>query len=326
MSTTTDRRGFLKASVAFLVSLSALPIYAERYRGLALASGTGGGGVLNFRRIYLDAALRERFFPFLQTVFHLYPENQLHQLILELASRYETDEEIYEALQRQLPSIKPLLGDLTYAIPALNNQKREMTRQTLQFLDPTRTVTGYLEIGSTGRYVSDLRHHVPIEGPIYIVNDIAPSYNPTDMLERGGVAKVGTYVPMGNYDPIPSDAVGDESLDLVTNFIGLHHCPIDRLDAFAHSIHRVLRPGGRLLHRDHDVDSPDMETLVALAHDVFNAGVWLPWAENSAQVRLFRSIPEWSRYLTSVGFVGSARTIAQANDPTRNLLLEFVKS
>ena len=74
------------------------------------------------------------------------------------------------------------------------------------------------------------------------------------------------------------------------------------------------------------MDDPGQEALVALAHDVFNAGVSLTWEANHAQIRRFRSIPQWTEYLEAAGFSTSGRSQAQAHDPTRNLLLEFVKT
>jgi SAM-dependent methyltransferase len=201
-----------------------------------------------------------------------------------------------------------------------------MARQTLDFIGRDAKLDGYLEIGSTGRYVSELKDRIDVNGPVWIVNDIAPSYSPVDMIERESPFKIGEFVAMGNYDPFDAARIPDASVDLVTNFIGLHHCPTDRLEGFVASIRRVLRPGGRLLHRDHDVDGPTMDTFVALAHDVFNAGVGLTWEENAAQVRLFRSIAQWSELLESAGFRRTERALAQPHDPTQNLLLEFVKA
>jgi hypothetical protein len=78
--------------------------------------------------------------------------------------------------------------------------------------------------------------------------------------------------------------------------------------------------------RDHDVDGEEMRAMVALAHDVFNAGVKLTWAENHAQIRNFTSVPELERRLAAVRFerVGDSRF--QEGDPTRNALMVFVKA
>ena len=307
-----DRRTLLKTLVA------ALMIRPDRAWGLdALA---GGAGPSNFAAIYGDPVLRERFRPFLENVFHLYPEDRFHALITKLTREQASDEAIYRALQTELPTIEPMLADLTYAVPALRKQKAEMSRQALEFVGRGATARGYVEIGTTGRYLSDLRRHMSIEGPIWIVNDAAPGYGPVDVLERGGFLPLGEFLPLA-YGPL---VVPEASVDLVTNFIGFHHCPDSRLDMFVSTIRRVLRPGARLLLRDHDVDDATMWSLVALAHDVFNAGVGLSWDDNRRQVRRFRSIRTWTEYLGAHGFRVSPRTLAQDGDPTRNLMLEFV--
>ena len=283
----------------------------------AFASPTG-----NFHTIYGDVKLRDSFYLFLQNIFHLYPEARFHQLIIDAVAHYSSDEQIYQALLRELPGIKTLGAELTYALPALQLQKRVLSKQAQVFLGPGTEVQGYLEIGSLGRYVRQLSDRLRVSGPIWVVNDVAPGSGPVDILERGQWSEVGRFLPLGNYDPL-DDAIADESLDLVSNFIGFHHCPDDRLQGFLQSIHRVLRPGGRLLVREHDVASPTMDTFVALAHDVFNAGVRLSWTDNAAEVRGFRSVAAWTRIIEAVGFVRNDTLLMQRHDPTDNMLLDF---
>jgi SAM-dependent methyltransferase len=320
------RRTLLKGGVAALGLLSPAGAALARLLEIVAAAEAADVDPGNFRRVYGDPALRDRFFLFLQNIFHLYPEVRFHELITELSEKYATDREVYAALLERLPKIKPKLGAVTHAIPSLNKQKDEMTRQSLELLGPHPEVNGYLEIGTTGRYVSSLDAQVRMKGPTYLLNDVAPSYSPADMVERGSLRKKGHFLPLGNYDAFAGTQIPEQSLDLVTNFIGFHHCPDEQLAGFVGSIQRVLRPGGRFLLRDHDVDGESQWALVALAHDVYDAGLFLPWPVNHGQVRRFRSIPEWSEYLEAAGFQGSERRLAQAHDPTRNLLLEFVKA
>jgi SAM-dependent methyltransferase len=282
-----------------------------------------------FHRIYDDVALRDRFFLFLQNVFHLYPEAEFHQAILDLTGQHTEDQAIYEALQVRLKQIAPLGSALTYALPALKVQKDEMARQAQALLTgpgrPDR-YDGYVEIGTTGRYVDPLRKAIPLGGKVTLVNDLAPGYGPVDLLERGRVRKVGRFVPLGDYDPLDPAAVPDASVDLVSSFIGFHHCPADRLGGFVASLRRVLRPGGRLILREHDVGDPVMDTFVALAHDVFNAGVEVSWADNAQQVRGFRSVASWTALLEGAGFRREAGAELQAHDPTDNTLVAFVRA
>jgi SAM-dependent methyltransferase len=329
MSTTTDgrlgRRDFLINVLAALAGVLAAPSgFAAMLADMAAGATKGDPG--NFRAVYGDPELRDRFFLFLQNVYHLYPEVRFHELIIDLAAKDASDEQAYRALLRRLPALAPTLGSLTYALPALEKQKRELADQTMAFLGNGTAVNGYLEIGSPGRYISELRRRVDVRGPIWLINDAEPSYSAVDLMERGGLAKIGSYVPLGNYDPFVG-RIPEGSLDVVTNYIGFHHCPTARLEGFVASIRRVLRPGGRLILRDHDVDRASQWSMVALAHDVFNAGLLMSWEENHAQVRLFRSIADWTSTLTGAGFRRrTARAIAQAHDPTNNLLVEFVKA
>jgi hypothetical protein len=125
----------------------------------------------NFKRIYSDTRLRERFYLFLKNVFHLYPEERFHELILDATARGGSDREIYETVQKRLPDIEPRLSKLTYALPALAKQKEEMTRDTADLLGPMGVIKGYVEIGTPGRYVKGLRKRYAIASTVYLVND-----------------------------------------------------------------------------------------------------------------------------------------------------------
>ncbi len=272
-----------------------------------------------------EARWEDGFYRFLQNVYHLYPEDRFHTLIKEACAAHADDESIYRYIQGRLHGIKPFLADAFYALPSLAKQKAEMARQTLELLGEGREVDGYVEIGTTGRYVNTLRKRVRMKGPLVLVNDLPPTLSPVDIVERGQLGKVGTFVPLDDYAPIPADAVPDASVDLVTCYIGLHHCPPERLQAFIGSIHRVLRPGGTLVLRDHDVTSPTMDAFVALAHTVFNAGLRVPWEMNRKERRHFAPLAAWSQRLQAAGFRDTGRRLLQAHDPSDNTLMAFVK-
>jgi SAM-dependent methyltransferase len=159
---------------------------------------------------------------------------------------------------------------------------------------------------------------------VILVNDVAPTNSPVDLAERGGLRPAGSWVPLANYEPIAT-TIPDASQDLVSCYIGLHHIPLERLDPFIASIRRILKPGGAFVLRDHDVTTTEMDRLVSLAHTVFNAGLGAPWESNAAELRFFVSIAEWSRRLEAHGLKDSGKRIAQAHDPTDNLLLAFTK-
>lgn len=278
-----------------------------------------------FREVFADVARSDGFYRFLQNIFHLRPEDRFHWLIEETCARLSTDEEIYRQVQAGLPAIEPLLAPLTHALPALAKQKREMARQTLQLLGGRKSFDGYVEIGSVGRYISALRKHISVTGPLYITNDIAPTNGPGDLMERGQFAQIGRFL-MLDYQPLDSKGIAPASIDLVTCFIGLHHAPLELLDGFVRSIHRCLRPGGLFIMRDHDVRTREMHVFVSLVHTVFNLGLGVTWPVNHQEFKCFRSADEWSRYLGERGLRDLGPRLLQQNDPSDNMLMAFAKT
>lgn len=278
-----------------------------------------------FHAVWQSTKLRDGFYRFLQNVYHLYPEDRFHTLIGEGVRTYADDETIYRFLQEKLPDIKPALGDATYALPSLAKQKAEMARQTTEIVGARRGFDGYLEVGTPGRYVAHLRESLELRGTTWLVNDVEPGNGPVDVVERGGLAKVGTFVPMNDYEPIPESAIATGSCELVTCFIGLHHIEPSKLDPFVRSIVRVLKDGGLFVLRDHDVTSLEMDRFVALAHTVFNAGLMAPWKVNADERRHFAPIATWVERLAAHGLVDSGKRLLQENDPSDNTLLCFEK-
>jgi FAD/FMN-containing dehydrogenase/SAM-dependent methyltransferase len=277
----------------------------------------------DFRAVMGDSRWHDAMYGFLHNIFRLYPEDRFHALIKQACGEHDNDEAVYRHVQQQLPSIKPTLGDIRLAIPALKKQKNEMLRQTLELLGKVDRIDGYVEIGTTGRYVSVLRKHVQVTGPIFLVNDVAPSNSPQEWLERGGLKKIGNFVPLDSYSPLPAAAIADASVDLVSCYVGLHHMTPQTLDPFIRSIARVLRPGGRFVLRDHDVQTPEMFRFVGLIHSVFNAGTGASWEQNRDELRYFVSLDVWVERLAAIGLIHEGPRLFQANDPSDNALLVF---
>jgi FAD/FMN-containing dehydrogenase len=288
-------------------------------------SARAGTEKSEFHQVLTQSRWHDAMYAFLQNVFRLYPEDRINHLIREACERFADDESIYRHLQGELPRIKPTFGDFTYALPALKKQKSEMLRQTLELLGPRRAVNGYVEIGSTGRYASVLRKHLTLTGPLVMVNETPPTNSPPDVLDRGGMRRLGTYLPLANYTPLGTAALSDGSVDLVTCYVGLHHISPERLGAFTASIARVLRPGGLFVLRDHDVTSAEMFRFVSLIHTVFNAGTGAKWEQNRDELRYFASIDEWVKRLAAVGLVDTGKRLYQSRDPSDNVLMSFAK-
>jgi hypothetical protein len=336
-----SRRGFLAAaSAAALVALSlragqtwkagTAPSQPSPTRApgplLDPAVVGSNSSVGNFAFVYGNSIERDRFFPFLVHVFRLFPEEALHRLIeAQVDGENPTDEAVYREVATQLDSIKPLLADLSYSLPSLNKQKSEMTEQTVDLLGNGRSFEGYLELGTTGRYLSALEDAIEITGPVFMCHERAPTYSPVHIIDRGRLRKRGDFIPLANYETDFVASIGRAQLDFVTVFIGFHHCPVDLRESFIGSIRDAMRPGATLLLRDHNAKDERMRRVVALAHDVFNMGTRESWDYNTAELRNFYSLDTLHSMLTRFGFGGGERRIFQAGDPTRNALMVYRK-
>ncbi len=279
----------------------------------------------NFRYIYGNRVYREEFKAFLVNVFHLYPEDELHELIASVATTTDSDRAAYRGLQAQLDDIKPFFGDLTYSLPTLNKQKTVLADQTLELLGGGRRYEGYLELGSNGRFLDSLEERLDIVGDAFIISEKTPTNSLIDILDRGQLTDAGTFVAFNDYRPDIAARVPARSLDLVTVYIGFHHCPIDLREAFIASIRDVLRPGGALVVRDHNVHDEKMWRMVALAHDVFNMGTNEPWGRNERERRNFYALATLDTMLTRAGFKSDGRRLYQEGDPTLNALMLYRK-
>ena len=311
-----SKRELLRALGVIMSAAPATLLFAKE------ASNTKG----NFAYIYSDPAIREEFKSFLVNVFHLYPEDDLHALILKAVKQALTDGEVYRQVQKQLGDIKPFLGDLTYSLPALSKQKRVLTEQTAALLDPDKRYEGYLELGSNGRFLDSLEERLHIKGDCFTMAERAPTKSVIDIIDRGQIRTAGTFISLNDYRPALAKHISPRSLDLVTVYIGFHHCPVDLREEFLGSIREVLRLGGILIVRDHNVHNEKMLRLVALAHDVFNMGTQETWKYNEAERRNFYSLDKLDSMLTMAGFKPHGRRLLQKGDPTLNTLLRYTRA
>jgi hypothetical protein len=311
-----QRRSFFKTFLVACASLQMLP--QNLLAGLTTAQS-------NFKQIYSSTTLKKEFFKFLKNVFNLFPEQDLHKLISDAAAKKNDDQAVYLEVQSKLEEITPFLSSLRYEVPALMKQKDEMARQALELLGENSTYDGYLEIGSSGRYLDYLEEKINIDGERYYADGKEPGYAITEMVDRGQIKIGAKYIPLADYKTRYAEIIPGESLDLVTIYIGFHHCPLDLRVPFISSIRDTMRVGGKLILRDHDCSTEEQKVLVALAHDVFNMGTHESWAYNNKEIRNFYSLDFICNFVEQIGFKFDKRTLLQEGDPTKNALMMFTK-
>jgi SAM-dependent methyltransferase len=310
------RSTFISTVIAACASLQMLP--QNLFASISTARS-------NFKQIYSSIRLRDEFFKFLKNVFNLVPEVELHKLISDTAANQQNDEAIYLTVQSKLDDITPILSSVRYSLPSLMKQKDEMARQTLSLLGKNYAYNGYLEIGSSGRYLDYLEEQIEIKGERYYADGKEPGYGVTEMIDRGQIGIGAQYIPLADYKTRYSDIIPKESLDLVTIYIGFHHCPFELRIPFISSIRDTMRVGGKLILRDHDCNTEEQKTLVALAHDVFNMGTNESWEYNSKETRNFYSLSFICDFVEQLGFTFDKQTLFQEGDPTKNALMMFTK-
>jgi len=279
----------------------------------------------NFKYIYNNKRLKRVFLNFLKNVFNLYPENKFHKLILKTTQENENDKKIYLQVQAKLMEISPLFSTFKYSLPALLKQKNEMAQQTVELLIEETNYNGYLEIGSSGRYLDKLEEKVKIKGKRYYADGSKPGFSATEMIDRGQVFIGADYIPFTDYNTQYTNYIPLNSLDLVCIYIGFHHCPKNLRLQFIGSIRDSMRVGAKMILRDHDCDSEDQKKLVSLAHDVFNLGTNESWEYNNNELRNFYSLSYIIEFIEKIGFKFEQRSLFQAGDPTKNALMLFTK-
>lgn len=311
-----ERRNFIKSTLLFVTSTQLFANSIFNSNSLVRS---------NFKYIYTNNKLKSQFFLFLKNVFNLYPEKEFHQLITKNTLAKTTDKEIYTTTQSQLDGISPLLSTFRYQLPALMHQKNEMSKETLSLLGEGTTYNGYLEIGSSGRYLDYLEENISIKGKRYYADGRKPKYSFSEMVDRGQIAVGAEYIKFTDYNTKFSEHIPVKSLDLVTIYIGFHHCPLDLRVQYITSIRDTMRIGGKLILRDHNCDTEDQKVLVALAHDVFNLGVNESWEYNNNEIRNFYSLDFICKFIEQIGFKFDTKTLYQKGDPTKNALMLFTK-
>jgi len=250
----------------------------------------------------------------------------MHAAIAEQTKQHSSDEAIYKSLQENLSSIKPMLADFTYALPALAKQKEVISNQTTQLLGTKKDFTGYLEVGSNGRYLDALEDSLNLEGDVYFLSELQSTYSPVDMIDRGQICKSGKDIALNNYKSDLLKHIKPGSIDLATVYIGFHHCPLSLREEFITSIRDSLSSNGVLILRDHNAHNKKMWHMVALAHDVFNMGTKETWGYNKAEMRHFYSLAQLNEMMLKYGFKSDGKKLYQDGDPTMNALMRYVKA
>jgi SAM-dependent methyltransferase len=283
--------------------------------GLSVFSGTLANH--DYKIVIENPVLSSKLMQFFEYIFTVYPAQKYHNLVTKAVVESSNDQEAYRYIIDHLSTLEQSrFTTLVTSLASLKQQRNELADQAALFLGDKK-IDGYLELGTPGRYIKALQKRCSLSGETIV----APySSGIVNIIEREKIVSGYRTIPL-DYSPL---AISEESLDLVSCFIGLHHIPHEKLDPFLDSVVRVLRPGGLFIVRDHDGE-PDFIPFLNVIHSVYNAGTGVSCEDEQAEVRLFKPISEWKHILARHGLKVRPLELLQKGDPSANTLLCFYK-
>lgn len=278
--------------------------------------------------VFENPYLRDQFSQFLENILKQVPTDAFYTLVDTFIQneKPQSDLEFYRHLLARSNAIKykfPLYA----RIQALQSQKKVLSAQAQEILG-AKKIVGYVEIGTPGTYISAMKSFLDFQGPRYALIE---KKSPTDYLQAFAFRPMHSFlaydhfVPLNGYNPIAHNDIPSAIVDLVICFIGLHHIPIQKLDNFIASIHRILRPGGVFLLRDHNCNDDDTLSLTYAAHTIYNAVATGESIQSEQQeYRNFQKLEFWIKQCEHHGFQVGLERLLQG-DPTCNTMLKFTK-
>ncbi|MBN9229435.1 MAG: hypothetical protein BGO90_01430 [Legionella sp. 40-6] len=264
---------------------------------------------------------------FLTTVLHRVDVPKLFSLLEDIMSYCDTHEEIYTQLCKRMGEVMPNpFTDFQRILGSLSAIKEDLTAQAHALIFQQRKVCdGLVEIGYPGRFVRDFKGKFKVTGKIVAVYE-QPSI--TDYIQTGIPRPYDEFVHL-DYKAPSLASLPDNSADIITCYVGLHHFPEDKLSAFLNDVRRVLREGGHFLLVDHDVVDEQSYSMAFMAHTIFNAVNGVPVEEELSELRNFRSMEEWKACLDAHGLAcaltGPDVPLIRHQDPSRNRMMSFTK-
>jgi len=296
----------------------------------------------SFRRLMKHPYLRSQFLDvFLTEVLDIGNNTQLFRLINRAIwdPRLKDDNQIYMSIVDGLTQTSGPISSLVKAwknVKQLSEQKKELVREIVSVMSRLGRfgkIHTMCSIGDHGKLVVPLRTAMKIKGHVWVVHDKEGGNSDiAAILERGSQdpGLIGEFVPI-NYEHIRKDgrefaAIPDGVVDLVTMNQGLHHLEPTQVKDFLVSVHRILRPGGIFITREHDLDdNRELMPMLDCAHMIFNALTGTSAASERNEIRGFRSALEWRLLIESCGFRDSMIYEMQKDDPTKDIMFCFIK-
>jgi len=282
--------------------------------------------VSHVNRIMDSDVNKKAFKGFLSNILKRVDGDKLYALLDDIRKYKDTQAEMYTELCRRLPEIMPAgLNDVSNKLSSLYAIKDDLKKQAKVLLpDDLEKINGIVEFGSPGRFVNGFREYYEVKGKVVAINDTDPSM--MDCIDAGATHPYDEHIKL-DYQALDLSGLEDNSADVVTCYVGLHHFTPKKLEEFLVQVRRILRPEAHFILVDHDVYNEDVNSMAHMAHFVFNAVNGVPLEDELAEIRDFKPMSEWIELLEKHGLHDTSGVtnvaMVREGDPTENQMMVF---
>lgn len=279
-----------------------------------------------FKLLMASESLKTKFAGFLKNVLQRVNDKKLYALLDDILQYKDTHAEIYQELCDRLPEIVPsAISTVSNVLSSLSHIKTDLAAQAAILLEDTEEIIGLVEIGYPGRFINGFTKQFKVTGNIVAVYE-GPAL--TDYIQTGFPRPYSQFAKLDYANPTLAN-LPDNSAEVITCYIGLHHFPTDKLPAFLNEIRRVLKEGGHFLLVDHDVDCEESYLFAVMAHVIFNAVNGISLQDELQEIRNFQSMAYWQEKLREHGLGYDVQApdvpLIRDGDPSRNRMTCFKK-
>lgn len=282
--------------------------------------------VSHVNRVMGSEENKKAFKGFLSNILKRVDGDKLYDLLDDIRKYKDTQAEMYTELCHRLPEIMPQgLSDASNKLSSLYAIKDDLKKQAKLLLPrDLETINGIVEVGSPGRFVNGFREHYQVTGKVVAVNDTDPSM--MDCIDAGALHPYDKHIKL-DYQTLDLTGLEDNSADVVTCYVGLHHFTPEKLEEFLIQVRRILRSDGHFILVDHHVHNVDVNSMAHMAHFVFNAVNGVPLEDELAEIRDFKPMSEWIDLLERHGLHDTSGVanvaMVREGDPTENQMVVF---
>lgn len=284
-----------------------------------------------FEKLMGSEENQKAFRGFLTNILCRADADKFFALLRDITAYSDTYEDVYQQLQERMTECMPgTFRDLGNIISSLSHIKTDLIEQASSLLGEKNTIDGMLEIGYPGRFISEFQKQYTLKGNRYVMLE---AESPTDYIQTGFPRPYSKAFYLNYSDPVASmnaylEKAGENSVEVITCFVGLHHFPEDELDPFLKKIHRALKPGGHFLLVDHNIECERDNLMAKLAHSVFNIITGESLKNDVNELRNFQPMTHWETLCAKhdLGISISRERKIRQGDPTKNQMCAFTKS